>query len=85
MRRLLGFFIGATIGVLLTRYHILDGGEIQATRYALDALASGLWSEAAKLFAHAAGLKLGAGLAVGGILGTAIQYLVERQMQLGRR
>jgi hypothetical protein len=85
MRRLIGFLIGGTIAVLLTRYHILDGGEIQATRNALDAVALGLWSEAAKLFGHAAGLKLVVGLAVGGSLGTAVQYLIERQVQMGRR
>ena len=73
MKRLLGFVIGAAIGVLLARYHILDGGEIQATRNSLDAVASGLWSEAAKLFGHGAALKLGAGLVIGGTLGAAIR------------
>jgi hypothetical protein len=85
MKRLIGFVIGATIGVLLTRYNILDGGEIQATRNSLDALGLGLWSEAAKLVGHSAALKLGAGLAIGGALGAAIQYLIERQVQMGRR
>jgi hypothetical protein len=85
MKRLLGFVLGAAVGVLLVRYHILDGGEIQATRNSLDALALGLWSEAAKLVGNSAALKLGAGLLVGGVLGTAIQYMVERQVHMGRR
>jgi hypothetical protein len=85
MKRLIGFAIGATIGVLVTRYHILDGGEIQAVNYAVDALGLHLWGEAARLFAHAAGLRLAAGLAAGGTLGALIQYMVERQMHLGRR
>lgn len=85
MKRLIGFLIGGLIGVLLVRYHILDGGEIQATRNALDALGLQLWGEAAKLFGHAAGLKLMGGLAVGGALGTTIQYMVERQVHTGRR
>ena len=85
MKRLIGFILGATIGVLLARYHLLDGGEIQATRSSLDALGQGLWSEAAKLFGHSAALKLGAGLAIGGVLGAAIQYLFERQVHMSRR
>ena len=85
MRKLIGFLVGATIGVLLTRYHILDGGEIQATRNCLDAVGLGLWSEAAKIFGQSAALKLGAGLAIGGVLGAAIQYLFERQVHMGRR
>ncbi len=83
--KLIGFIIGAVIGVLIVRFNILDGGEIQATRYSLDALGMGLWSEAAKLFGNSAALKLGAGLVIGGVLGTLIQYMVERQVHVGRR
>jgi|WetSurMetagenome_2_1015567.scaffolds.fasta_scaffold211239_2 hypothetical protein len=85
MKRLIGFILGATVGVLVARFNLLDGGEIQATRYCLDALGQGLWSEATKLFAHSAALKLAAGLVVGGVLGTLIQYMVERQVHVGRR
>ena len=85
MKGLIGFIIGAAVGVLITRFHLLDGGEIQATRYCLDALGQGLWSAATKLFAHSAALKLAVGLLVGGVLGAAIQYMVVRQVHVTRR
>jgi uncharacterized membrane-anchored protein YhcB (DUF1043 family) len=84
MRKLIGFVVGGVIGVLLVRYHILEGGEIRATQNFLDALGLKLWSEAGSFFAQSAALKLGAGLAVGGSLGAAIQYLFERQVHLRR-
>ena len=84
MIRLIGFIIGAAVGVLVTRFHLLDGGEIQATRYCLDALGPGLWSEATKILAQSAALKLGAGLLVGGVLGATIQYMVVRQVHITR-
>jgi hypothetical protein len=84
MKRLIGFVLGALVGVFIVRFNLLDGGEIQATRNSLDALHLGLWSEAAKLIGNSAALKLGAGLVGGGVLGTLIQYMVERQVHVGR-
>jgi hypothetical protein len=84
MKRLIGFLIGATLGVLVTRFNLLDGGEIQATRFCLDALGQGLWSEATKLLGQSAGLKLALGLAAGGVLGAIIQYMIVRQVHISR-
>jgi hypothetical protein len=84
--RLLGFLLGATIGLLLTRYNILDSAEIYATRFALDAIGVGAWAEAQKTFlGNSAAWKLAMGLAVGGALGATIQYFVERQIHTGKR
>jgi len=85
MVRLLGFLIGAAIGVLVTRYHLLAPPDVSATRFALDAIGVGAWSEASrKFFDSGAAWKLALGLAVGGALGAAIQYLIERQIHASR-
>jgi hypothetical protein len=84
MKRLVGFLIGATLGVLVTRFNLLDGGEIQATRTCLDALGQGLWSEATRILGQSAGLKLALGLAAGGVLGAIIQYMIVRQVHISR-
>jgi hypothetical protein len=83
--RLLGAIIGAVIAVLVAHQHILDGGERHAVQFALDAAGVGAWSQASeKFFASNAAWKLGLALAVGSAIGAAIQYLVERQVTLGR-
>lgn len=86
MLKLLGFVIGATIGVFVVRLNILDSAEIYATSFALDAIKVGAWADARqKFFESPAAWKLAMGLALGGVMGSVIQYFVDRQIVLGRR
>jgi hypothetical protein len=82
--RLLGFAIGVVCAVLVVRLNLLDGGDISAVRDLWDALGRGDFDAAAAFLRTGAALKLGIGIAFGGVLGALSQYVLEHHVRLGR-
>jgi uncharacterized membrane protein YfcA len=82
--RLIGFVLGAALGFVLV-HRMLESAELYAWSFAVDAVKVGAWTEARqKLFESSAAWKLALGIALGGAVGTAVQYYVERQIKIGK-